>query len=183
MDKAEYLRIRKEILLRQAQIFEEKPEIGRYVKVKKLALWVLAGIIGFHGVVEIWLMFLVPGFSSYDVGKGIIKVLFLIAMLFVLLNQQGSWRRILILYAYAALNFGMLVQYREGVLDVIANLKYMSMPMGPLYAVMILMEVLLPFVLLAFALYLTVPLKHQVIADVAANMYKEAMEELRDAAR
>ena len=29
---------------------------------------------------------------------------------------------------------------------------------------------------------MTVPLKHQVIADVVANMYKEDMEELRDAA-
>lgn len=183
MDKAEYIRKQKEILQRQAQIFEEKPEVGRYVKIKKIALWVLAGIIGLHGVVEVWLLFLVPGFSGYDVGKAIIKVLFLLAMLFVLLNKLGSWRRILILYAYAALNFGMLVQYREGIMDVAATLRYMSIPEGPLYAVMILMEVLLPFALLAFALYLTVPFRHQVIADAAAKMYKEDIEEVRDAAR
>lgn len=182
MDKAEYIRKRKEILMRQAQIFKEKPEIGRYVKVKKIALWVLAAIIGFHGGVEVWLLFLMPGFSGYDVGREIIKALFLIAMLYVLLNLRGSWRRILILYAYAALNLGMLIQYREGIMDVIVNHKYMSMPIGPLYVAMILMEALLPIMLLVFALYLTVPLKHQVIADVVANMYKEDMEELRDAA-
>lgn len=103
-------------------------------------------------------------------------------MLYVLLNLRGSWRRILILYAYAALNLGMLIQYREGIMDVIVNHKYMSMPIGSLYVAMILMEALLPIMLLVFALYLTVPLKHQVIADVVANMYKEDMEELRDAA-
>lgn len=65
MDKAEYIRKRKEILMRQAQIFKEKPEIGRYVKVKKIALWVLAAIIGFHGGVEVWLMFLMPGLCSF----------------------------------------------------------------------------------------------------------------------
>lgn len=86
------------------------------------------------------------------------------------------------MYAYAALNLGMLIQYREGIMDVIVNYKYMSMPIGPLYVTMILMEALLPIMLLVFALYLTVPLKHQVIADVVANMYKEDMEELRDAA-
>lgn len=183
MDKAEFKRKRQEILQRQEQFLEENPEIGRFVRMKKIFWRILMGIIILHFIITICLMVLMPGFSAYDIGMEVFKLPFMLLWLFVFMSPRGDWRLNLMLYVSAAVNFGLVVQNRELMLDVLTNLPYLSMPSGLLYAVVMFLEVLLPFVLLGVALYLTVPMKHRVIAETAANMYKETMTELQDAVR
>ena len=183
MDKAEFLKKRQEILERQAQFLEERPEIGRLVGMKKIFLRILMGIVILHFIFSICIMVSMPGFTAFDIVTEVFKLPFMLLWLFALLNPRSNWTWNLMLYVSAAVNLGLVVQNREVMLGVLTNLSYLAMPSGILYVAVMLLEVLLPFVLLGFALYLTVPMKHRVMAEVAANMYKETMAELQDAAR
>lgn len=183
MDKAEFIRKRQEILERQAQFLEERPEIGRLVRMKKIFLRVLMGIIILHFIFSICIMVSMQGFTAFDIGSEVFKLPFMLLWVFLFLNPRGSWTWNLMLYVSAVVNFGLVVQNREVMLGVLTNLSYLAIHSRVLYAAIMFLEVLLPFVLLGFALYLTVPMKHRVMAEVAANMYKETMAELQDAAR
>lgn len=183
MDKAEFIRKRQEILERQAQFLEERPEIGRLVGMKKIFLRVLMGIIILHFIFSICIMVLMQGFIAYNIVMEVLELPLRLLWAFLFLNPQSSWRLNLMLYVSAVVNFGLVLQNREVILGVLANLSYFAMHLRVLYVAIMSLEALLPFVLLGFALYLTVPMKHRVMAEEAANMYKETMAELQDAAR
>ena len=183
MDKIEFEKKRQEVLLRQSQFLEENPEIGAWVKTKKILFRFLAVYIMLHAAVSIGIMVWLKNLTVGAAGVEIIKLLFMLLWLKLFLNERGGWRLNVMLYVSAAYNFITLIQNKDLVLGVIEYLPFMSLVPALLYAILIAMETLIPIVLLAIAIYLTVPRKHREWSEQAEAMYKTTMQDLRDAVK
>lgn len=183
MDKTEFEKKRQEVLLRQEQFLRDNPTIGTWVKIKKILFRFLAIYVMLHTAVSIGIMIWLKELTVGAAGVEIIKLLFMLLWLKLFLNDRGGWRLNIMLYVSAAYNFITLIQNKDLLLGVIEYLPFMPLVPALLYVILMVMETLLPILLLAIAIYLTVPGKHREWSEQAEAMYKTTIQDLRDAAK
>lgn len=183
MDKTEFEKKRQEVLLRQKQFLEENPTIGAWVKTKKILFRFLAVYIMLHTAVSMGIMAWMRNLTVGAAGVEIVKLLFMLLWLKLFLNDRGGWRLNIMLYVSAAYNFMTLIQNKDLLLGVIENLSFMPLVPALLYVILMAMETLLPVLLLAIAIYLTVPGKHREWSEQAEAMYKATMQDLGNAVK
>ncbi len=180
MDKAEFESRHQEMFRQQSRFFEDNPEIRKWVETKKILFWVLAGYWIVHWVVSIIIMIQMQNLTAAVAGIEIFKMLFQLLWMKVFLNHMGSWRLNIMLYVSAVYNGVMLIQNGRMVLESISYFPYMSFGSVLLYCILIGMEVLAPLLLLAVAIYLTVPSRHRKWSEQVEAMYKETTQVLQD---
>ena len=171
MDTKEFQRQRKQIL---EECYREDPETAGWVKTKRILWRITAGYFILHMVIEFFVMLQMMFLD--DLGREVFKLLFQLLLLFISINPERSWRNSLLLYLLALANFVLLLISAENMLG---TLPYISD--RPLMGAMMLMEVLIPFLLLALAIYLTAIPKHRELSERAWEICKKSMEGFHDA--
>ena len=104
----------------------------------------------------------------------VFKLMMQLFWISVFLNPEGGWKMNIIFYVWALSNFGLLVMNASDMIDM---LPYV--PQKPLLGVIMFMEAVIPFLLLALALYLTVPAKHRAMSEQSENFAKETVQKMK----
>ncbi|MDE7284743.1 MAG: hypothetical protein K2N85_14340 [Lachnospiraceae bacterium] len=180
MDKNEYKKQRQITLQKQEQFLIDNPEIGKWVKMKKLLFRLLAGYWIFHTVISIIIMAMQQMLTVSEITRMVFMLLFQLLWMAAFMNPRGGWRLNLILYISAAYNLLMLVKNGAIMMETASYLPYMPLTVALTYGVLMLMEILVPFLLLAAAIYLTAFSNHREWSEQAEEMYKETFQELQD---
>lgn len=172
MTKQEREMQRTQMLAEREQFYRNYPEISRWVKTRRtlrnllLAFWIL------HTVLSLILFAQMQALDN--VNMEVFKLVMQLFWLCVFLNPEGGWKMNLIVYVWALTNFGLLAMNAS---DMLETLPYLSQM--PLLGVVMFMEALIPFLLLALALYLTVPAKHRAMSEQLENRAKETMQKMK----
>lgn len=180
MDKEEYKRQRQFTLQKQEQFLVENPEIGKWVKMKKLLFRLLAGYWIFHTVISIIIMAMQQMLTVSEMTRTVFILLFQLLWIAAFMNPRGGWRINLILYISAAYNLLMLVRNGAIMLQTASYLPNIPFTVALAYVILMLTEILAPFILLATAIYLTAFSNHREWSEQAEEMYKETFQELQD---
>lgn len=180
MDKAEYENLRRETLERQEQYLRDNPEIGAWVKTKKALLRLIQVYWILHFALYMVIMLQQQSLTWGMAGVETVKLLFQLLWMLVWLNPRGRWQLGVMLYVSAAFNLVLLMQEGQILLKTIHYLFYMPFLSMLLYGALMVLEVLVPFLLLVIAIYLTVPKKHREWSDRAWAMYSSAASGLND---
>lgn len=180
MDKGEFKRQRQIILQKQEQFLIDNSEIGKWVKMKKLLFRILAGYWIFHTVISIIIMAMQQMLTVSETTRTVFLLLFQLLWMAAFMNPRGGWRLNLILYISAAYNLLMLVRNGAIMLETASYLPNMPFSVALAYGILIIMEILAPFLLLAAAIYLTAFSNHREWSEQAEEMYKETFQELQD---
>lgn len=183
MDKAEFERQRQSILQEQEQFLVDNPEIGKWVKTKKILFRFLAGYYTIHTVISIAIMAMQQSLTVMEAVKYIVFLLFQLLWMAAFMNPRGGWRINLILYIAAAYNFYLLISNGAIMIETVSYLPYVPLSVALIYGILILMETLFPFILLAVAIYLTAFRNHREWSEQAEAMYKETAQVLQDAVK
>ena len=173
MDQKEQIQKQRQMIAEQRRLFyEENPDLARWVKNKRvirniiLIYWVL------HTVFTIIVMLQMG--SSGSIVLEIVKLLFQMLWICVFVNPEGSWRFSLILYLWALGNFVMLLQQGADIMDSLAYISYQ-----PLYGIILIMEVMVPFLFLAIAIYLTALPKNRELSERVYELQKQTSEMMK----
>lgn len=173
MDQKEQIQQQRQMMVEQRrQFYEENPDLARWVKNKRiirnsiLIYWVL------HTALTIIVMLQME--SSGSIVLEIVKLLFQMLWICVFVSPEGSWRFSLILYFWALGNLGMLLQHGSDIMDSLAYISYQ-----PLYGIVLLMEVMVPFLFLAIAIYLTALPKNRELSERVAEFQKQMSEMIK----
>ena len=180
MDKNEYKKQRQITLQKQEQFLIDNPEIGKWVKMKKLLFRLLAGYWIFHTVISIIIMAMQQMLTVSEITRTVFILLFQLMWMAVFMNPRGGWRISLILYFSAVYNLFKLAQNGAIMLETASYLPNMPSTVALAYGILMLTEVLVPFLLLAAAIYLTAFSNHREWSERAEEMYKETFQELQD---
>lgn len=170
---------RQEAQMQRRQMIEEKeaffrshPELEKWVKTKRnlrnivLAFWIL------HSVFS---LILFAQMQSLDnAGMEVTKLVVQLFWLCVFLNPEGGWKLNLIVYLWALTNFGLLVMNATDMIEMLPYISHM-----PLLGVVMLMELVIPFLLLAIALYLTAVPKNRAMSEQLENHAKEMAQKMK----
>lgn len=180
MDKTEYENLRRETLEKQEQYLRENPEIGAWVRKKKLLLRFLQGYWILHFMLYLLIMVQQQSLTWSLVGMEIFKLLFQLLWMLIWVNPRGRWQLGVMLYVSAAFNLALLMQQGQMLLKTIHYLLSMPFLSMLIYGALMLLEVLVPFLLLGIAVYLTAPKKHREWSDQAWAMYSSTAPGLND---
>ena len=171
MDQQELKRQQQQMLEERNRLFQEQPELANWVKTKKILRWVVIGFLLVHEVISLILM---VQLNSGGFIKEIVKCLFQLFWLWVFMSPWGNWRLNLILYLSAAVN---LMQFINGYGDLSLFKEIFSV--YPLMGILICIEAVFPFLLLAFAIFLTAVPSHRELSDRIQAVQREAAEAIR----
>lgn len=180
MDKEEYKRERERVFSEQKQFLRDNPEVGRLVKTKKIFKWFLAGYLTVHFFLSIGIMIIQDSLTAGMAGIEIVKLFFHLLWICLFLNHAGIWKQNLMLYLSAGYNFYTLLQNRAIMQSVWTDLPYMELAPSVMYRGIMVMEVLLPFILLAMASWLILPRRNRELAEEASAMYLETLQDLQN---
>lgn len=172
MTKQEREMQRSQLLLEKELFYKNHPEVSRWVKTKRLlrnlllAFWVLHAVFSLVFFTQMELL---------DSGNmEVFKLMMQLFWISVFLNPEGGWKMNIIFYVWALSNFGLLVMNASDMIDM---LPYV--PQKPLLGVIMFMEAVIPFLLLALAMYLTVPAKHRAMSEQSENFAKETVQKMK----
>lgn len=115
-----------------------------------------------------------------EITRTVFILLFQLMWMAVFMNPRGGWRISLILYFSAVYNLFKLAQNGAIMLETASYLPNMPSTVALAYGILMLTEVLVPFLLLAAAIYLTAFSNHREWSERAEEMYKETFQELQD---
>lgn len=173
MDQKEQIQQQRQMIAERRRLFyEENPDLAKWVKNKRvirniiLIYWVL------HTILTILVMLQMG--SSGSIVLEIVKLLFQMLWICVFINPEGSWRFSLILYLWALGNFVMLLQQGADIMDSLAYIPYQ-----PLYGIILIMEVMVPFLFLAIAIYLTALPKNRELSERVYELQKQTSEMIK----
>ncbi len=165
MTKQEREMQRSQLLLEKELFYKNHPEVSRWVKTKRLlrnllmAFWVLHAVFSLIFFTQMELL---------DSGNmEVFKLMMQLFWISVFLNPEGGWKMNIIFYVWALSNFGLLVMNASDMIEM------------PLLGVIMFMEAVIPFLLLALALYLTVPAKHRAMSEQSENFAKETVQKMK----
>lgn len=133
MDKEEYKRQRQIILQQQEQFLIENPEIGRWVKNKKILFRFFAGYWSFHTIISIIIMAMQQMLTVSEITKTVFMLLFQLMWLAVFMNPRGGWRISQILYFSAVYNLFKLAQNGAIMLETASYLPNMPFTVALAY--------------------------------------------------
>lgn len=171
MDNQEIARRQRQVLEEQRQLLaKENPEVANWIKTKKVIRNVLLLYLALHTVFTIIVM--LQAETSGSIAMEIFKLLFQMMWLCVFVNPEGSWKLSLIVYFWALANLAILLQAAG---DLIGSLPYIFVL--PAYGIVVIMEILAPFLFLVVAIYLTAFPKHRNWSE-QAKMFRDKMASL-----
>lgn len=173
IDQQEFQRQRQELLDKKAQLFQNNPQIAKWVKTRTI-LWRVVAIYWILHSVFSCIVFLQSG-SFRDIVMEIIKLLFQLLILYASMNPEGGWRINLILYLWSGTNFFLVISSTGVFMETLSYVVYM-----PLLGVLMLMEILVPFLLLGSAIYLTAIPKHRALSEQTEEMLREFREGIKN---
>lgn len=169
---------RQEILQRRAQFFADNPHLASWIRKKKLLYRFFAGYLILHSVLSIVIMVVAQFFTVSELAMEIVKCIIGLFWMFLFMNPSGygSWRLHVMLYLSAACNFWLVLSNFAAVWDIVLALPMMQPGYMLLYGVLIAMDVLYPFLLLATATYLMAFRRHREWSEQIEAMYKSSMQ-------
>ena len=173
MDQKEQIQKQRQMISEQRRLFyEENPDLARWVKNKRVIRNIILIYWALHTIFTIIVMLQMG--SPGSIVLEIVKLLFQMLWICVFVNPEGSWRFSLILYLWALGNFVMLLQQGK---DIMAALSYISYQ--PLYGIILIMEVMVPFLFLAIAIYLTALPKNRELSERVYELQKQTSEMIK----
>lgn len=174
MDKEQYAKYKQQFLEAKRAAYEAEPDVYHLVKTKRMFLKVLVIYWGVH-----FLLFTITSIQmqlEINYLLEIVKTLFQIFWLAVFISPEGSWRINVMLYVSAGYNLVTGINtYRQSLQGVLLQI-FQEMP---LLGILFLTEILVPFLLLGIALYLTVPKSHRLQAERVPMIIKELQETVK----
>lgn len=174
MDNQEYKRQRQQLLEEEKRLYEAEPEVYGWVKTKEMIFKCIAGYWIVHAILAIITVVQIQ--SDANAGMEIVKLLFQIFWIYVIISPKGTWRLNAVFYFLALANLGLnMTTYFE---NLQGHLGEMFIQM-PVMGVIFVMEMLVPFLFLAAACYLTLPKKHRILSERAEEIHKNFVEEFK----
>lgn len=175
MNKEQYKNLKQQFLEEKRKAYEAEPDVYNLVKAKRLFWRILAVYWIVHFVLATINSIQMQLNTNYLLE--IAKTLFQVFWLYVFISPEGSWRINVMLYVSAAYNVMMGINiYRQSLQGILPQV-FQAMP---LLGLLFLMEILIPFILLGIALYLTIPESHRQQAERAQMIIKELQEEYKN---
>lgn len=181
MDQQEYELRKQEIEIKRqkaleyrAQFLRENPEIESWIKKRKTLLLIVVIYWILHTVISLIVMVQMQSLTGTQALGEIVKLLFQLLWLWVFMNPQGGWRFNLILYFWGLANLATLLAQLG---DVLGSLPYISQM--PLLGVLMIMEILVPFLLFGAAIYLTAIPNHRKMSEQIETVGKQIAEQLK----
>lgn len=176
INKEEFEEQKRQVLEEQKRFLEDNPELGRWVGRKKLLRRLLMGWMLVHFIFVLIIMSRTDALQGAAVGTEVVKLLFSLLWIAVFLNPAGGWKMNLIVYVWAASNFAVLITNWDIYKDFALYFSLM-----PVISISMLMEILVPFLLLLIAVYLTAIPKHRDYSQQVEQNYKETMQKMQNA--
>lgn len=182
MDQQEYELRKQEIEIKRqkaleyrAQFLRENPEIESWIKKRKTLLLIVVIYWILHTVISLIFMVQMQSLTGTQATGEIVKLLFQLLWLWVFMNPQGGWRFNLILYFWALINLATLLSQLRDMMAFLPNVSQM-----PLLGVLMIMEILVPFLLFGAAIYLTAIPDHRRMSEQIETVGKKIAEQLRN---
>lgn len=168
MTKEEQASLKQQFLEERKQAYDAEPEVKIWIEKKRMIFRLMALYWIIHAVLS--------SIALYQMGAGfhpltdVFAPLFQIFWLYVFISPNGTWRINMVLYFWALynlmMNFSNYMRNLQGYLpEMIAQTPVLGAVFG--------MEVLVPFLFLAIAFYLTLPRSHREWSERAEQIQKE----------
>lgn len=175
MNKEQYANWKQQFLEDKRKAYEAEPDVYNLVKTKRLFWRILAVYWGVHFILTIINSIQMQLDTNYLLE--IAKTLFQVFWLYVFISPEGNWRINVMLYVSAAYNLVMGINiYRQSLQGILLQV-FQEMP---LLGILFLMEILIPFIFLGMALYLTIPKSHKQQAERVQMIIKSLQEEYKN---
>lgn len=162
MNQEEFIRLRQQIIDEENQFYINHPDVGAWVRLKRMIYRVIVIYWIVHSVLSIAVMIQMQNVQFVMVGMEILKLFIQLLILTVVISPKGGWKPNLFLYFYFATNLYFLI--RNGAL-ILATLPYILI--APSYSLLVVMEATVPFLLLGIAIFYTVPAKHRRLSELS----------------
>ena len=175
MYKEQYANWKQQFLEDKRKAYEAEPGVYNLIKMKRLFWRILA----VYWVVHLVLSAIVSIQMHTDMNYvlEIAKTLFQIFWIYVFISPEGTWRINIMLYVSAAYNLMMIItNYRQSLQGILLQV-FQALP---IFGLVFVMEVLIPFLFLGIALYLTLPKSHREQAERAQSILKGLQEEYKN---
>lgn len=174
MDKQEYKQQRRQLSEEEKKLYEAEPEVNGWVKTKQVIFRCIAGYWIVHAILTIIVMIQMQ--SASNIGMEVAKLLFQLFWIYVCISPKGTWRVSAVFYFFALYNLGInMMNYYKNLQGYVAEL-FTQMPV---LGAMFVMEMLVPFLFLGVACYLTLPKKHRMLSEQAEAIRKNFVEEIK----
>lgn len=175
MSKEQYANWKQQFLEEKRKAYEAEPGVYNLVKTKRLFWRILAVCWAVHFVLSTVASMQMQAEVNYLLV--IVKTLFQIFWLYVFISPEGSWRINIMLYVSAGYNLVMGINiYQQSLQDILPQV-FQELP---ILGLVFLMEMLIPFVLLGMAFYLTLPKSHRQQAERVQEIIKNLQEVFRN---
>ena len=175
MSKEQYANWKQQFLEDKRKAYEAEPGVYNLVKTKRLFWRILAVYWAVHFVLSTVASMQMQVEMNYLLE--IVKTLFQIFWLYVFISPEGSWRINVMLYVAAGYNLVLCINIYQQSLQGILLQVFQQLP---ILGLTFLMGVLVPFLLLGMALYLTLPKSHREQAERVQMILKSLQEEYKN---
>lgn len=171
MTKEQYADFKRQFLEDKQRAYESEPNVYRLVKTKRLLWRILAACLVIHCALTIIASIQIQADNNYLLE--IARTLFQLFWLYVFISPEGTWRLNIMLYISAAYNLITIAKQYQAFS---AGLFLQFLQEMPVFGSMFFMEVLLSFLILGTAFYLTLPMAHRKQAERVQEIIKELQE-------
>lgn len=177
MDRKELARQQKQMVdAERARFLAMNPDVATWIQIKKTIRNAVLIYCVLHSVFTVILMLSMEPHGN--IAMEVARLLFQMLWVCVFINPEGNWQLSLILYLWALSNFGMLLQYAKDIMDTVAYIFYQ-----PVYGVVVVLEVMAPFLFLAVAVFLTAFPRNRQLSERASAFQKQLAEMVKQMAR
>ncbi len=161
--KEQYANMQRQLMEKKERILEKEPEVKRWLKLKKTILKVFAAYMVIHAVVSVIAMLQLQMHINYVAQ--IFTLLFQLLWLAVFINPEASWQPNIMLFVSAAFNALQAFRILNGYSQTQMIYLMQDLVGKPAFGIMILMELLVPFLFLGLGCYLTLPKAHRELSE------------------
>lgn len=175
MSKEQFASMKKQFMEDKRKAYEAEPGVYNLIKMKRLFWRFFAVYWLVHFALSILASMQIQSEMNYLLE--IAKTLFQIFWLYVFISPEGSWRINVMLYVSAAYNLVMAINiYRQSLQGILLQV-FRELP---LMGLLFLMEILIPFLFLGAAFYLTLSKTHRQQAERAQEILKGLQQAYTD---
>lgn len=161
--KEQYASMQRQLMEKKERMLEKEPEVKRWHKRKKIILKVFAAYMVIHAVVSVIAMMQMQMHINY--AAQIFTLLFQLFWLVIFINPEASWQPNIMLFVSAAFNALQAFQILNGYSQTQMAYVMKNLVRKPALGIMILMELLVPFLFLGLGCYLTLPKAHRELSE------------------
>ncbi len=174
MNKEERRALKQQLAEEKERMYNADPEVKHWIKTKRTIFWALAVYWIVHALLSIIALQQIG--AGFRLATDVLRPLFQLFWIYVFISPNGTWRVNVVFYFWAlsnlALNFNNYMSNLQGYFqEAVAQI--------PVLGVVFFMEVLVPFLFLGIACYLTIPKSHRELSDRVQNMQRELLESFK----